>query len=161
MFHIPAHHAVAAPAAQVVADIAPAAHQAAVANPTRNIFVIVAAFPVEVQYHELPRVRVDSYVVEGATLQAAFERINDFADMVGAVEVFGSFISDVLICADNTHRREEQLSQWEHWSNGARRGELDQRATEQHIGWTLLHSGPESFRQRIDREFAERNPKFA
>ncbi|MFN9474656.1 hypothetical protein [Acidovorax sp.] len=120
----------------------------------RSIFKFVVAHPVDVQGHELPRVRVDNFLVEGEDLQAAFARIADYEGIVDATEIFGIETSHVLLTPSASLRREEPLNQWEHWSGMARRGELDTQ-------WQLLAEGPETFRQRLDRQFAERNPQFA
>ncbi|KGG86187.1 hypothetical protein P245_20940 [Comamonas thiooxydans] len=120
----------------------------------RKIFTIVAAHPVDVSSHELPRVRVDTFLVEGESLQAAFSEIAGYTGIVGATEVFGIECSCVMLTPSSKLQREEQLSQWEHWSGMARRGETDAK-------WCLLAEGEETFRQRCDRQFIERNPQFA
>lgn len=120
----------------------------------RSLFTFVAAHPVDVQASELPRVRVDSFLVEGDNLGAAFAQIEEFEGIVDATEVFGVEASQVLLTPSARLTREEQLSQWEHWSGMARRREAGAE-------WTLLAEGPETFRQRLDRQFAERNPQFA
>lgn len=120
---------------------------------TRRIFTLIAAYPVDVQEHELPRVRVDSYVVEGATVRDAYDRIKNWDGVSEATEVMGSEVTDLCICPTNTHRREESLQQWEHWSRM-----VDARAL---TGWSRLARGPESFRDRIARLFVERHPEFS
>ena len=113
------------------------------------IFTIVAAHPVDVQLNELPRVRVDSFIVEADSLFAAHELIADWEGIADATEVFGIENKGPLILTPaNTHRREEELAQWEHWSRMVAAREL--------APWQLLARGPESFRERIARQFAER-----
>ncbi len=119
----------------------------------RNIFTIVAAFPVDVAYHELPRVRVDTFVVEGPNLREAFEAIKEHVHIVGATEVFGVPLREIYIGPDMRLSREEKLEQWAHWPRLVQAGEFE--------GWELLAKGPESFDQRSDRLFAERHPEFA
>lgn len=120
----------------------------------RNLFTIIAAHPVSVQYHELPRVRVDSFLVEGETLYTAFAEIRQYEGIVNATEVFGIECKRVRLTPSTKMRREEQLAQWEHWSRMARSGETEAE-------WRLLAEGPETFRQKIEREFIERLPHFA
>lgn len=120
----------------------------------RNLFTIVAAHHVSVQCHELPRVRVDSFLVEGDSLNAAFAEIERYEGIVDATEVFGIECRRVMLTPTTKMQREEQLAQWEHWSRMARAGDTEAE-------WRLLAEGPETFRQRIDREFIERNPQFA
>lgn len=120
----------------------------------RKIFSIVAAHPVTLAIHELPRVRVNNCLVEGASLGEAFARIKDYPGLVGASEVFGLDCPDALITPTVRFHKDETLARWEHWSNLAKLGELD-------ADWQLLLSGPESFRQRLAREFLEENPQFA
>lgn len=120
----------------------------------RNMFTFIAAHPVSVQGHELPRVRVDSFMVEGDTLEEAFAEIAQYEGIVDATEVFGIECQRVMLTPSTKMQREEQLAQWEHWSRMVRSGETEAE-------WRLLAEGPETFRQRIDREFIERNPQFA
>lgn len=129
-------------------------HQQVLTHMPRKIFTIVAAHPVEVGWHELPRVRVDSFLVEGESLQAAFARVAPFEGVVGATEVFSIECSDVMLSPSTSMRREEGLREWLHWSGLVRRGELD-------AGWSLLAEGPESFSAREERVFAERCPHLA
>jgi len=121
---------------------------------TRKFFTIVAAHPVGVQSHELPRVRVDSFLVEGDSLNAGFAEIANFEGIVEAIEVFGVECRRVMLTPSTKMQREESLEHWEHWSRMARRGETE-------ADWRLLAEGPETFRQRMDRQFLERNPQFA
>lgn len=120
----------------------------------RNLFTIVAAHSVSVQCHELPRVRVDNFLVEGDSLNAAFAEIEKYEGVVDATEVFGIECRRVMLTPSTKMQREESLEQWEHWSRMARRGETE-------ADWRLLAEGPETFRQRMDRQFLERNPQFA
>lgn len=120
----------------------------------RNLFTIVAAHPVVVQCHELPRVRVDSFLIEGDSLEAAFAKIEKYEGIVDATEVFGIECQSVMLTPSTKMQREEPLTHWEHWSRMARAGDTEAE-------WRLLAEGQETFRQRIDREFIERNPQFA
>ena len=119
------------------------------------IFTIIAAHPVEVAYHQLPRVEVRAYILEGSSLQAAYEHIKDAKDIVDATEVMGVELAELCLSPNTMLRRQEQLDQWEHWSRYVTCGDKNERP------WTILASGTETFRQRIDREFAERHPQFA
>lgn len=120
----------------------------------RNLFTIIAAHPVSVQYHELPRVRVDSFLVEGETLNTAIAEIAQYEGIVDATEVFGIECQHIRLTPSNKMQREEQLAQWEHWSRMARSGDTEAE-------WRLLAEEPETFRQKIEREFIERLPHFA
>ena len=117
------------------------------------IFTIVAAHPVDVQSHELPRVRVDSYIVSADSLPAAYREIAEYESIVGATEVFGIRSDSLLITPTCTHRREEKLEQWQHWSRMVRIGRVG--------AWQLLANGAETFQHRQDRLFAERHPHLA
>lgn len=93
----------------------------------RNLFTIVAAHPVSVQCHELPRVRVrvDSFLVEGENLNAAFAEIEKYEGIVDATEVFGIECRRVMLTPTTKMQREEHLAQWEHWSRMARAGDTE------------------------------------
>lgn len=117
-----------------------------------RVFTIISVFPVDVHYHELPRVKVLTHVVSGgASLQAAYEEIAGWETVTGATEVFGVENAELSIDPRVQFVREEQLAQWEHWSRMVRKGQTE-------TNWCLLHAGPEPFRDRIDRLFIERNP---
>ncbi|MFN9470923.1 hypothetical protein [Acidovorax sp.] len=111
---------------------------------TRKIFTVIAAHPVKVHSCELPRVRVDNFLVEGASLAEAFEAISQYEGIVDATEVFGTECTQVMLSPTTVMRREESLAQWEHWGRMARAGELDAQ-------WTLLAEGSESFSERQER----------
>lgn len=117
----------------------------------RKIFTIIAAHPVDVKDHELPRVRVDQYVIEGKNLSEAFAGIKDFAGIVDATAVYGLECKCLLMTPDSAMRREETLSNWERWTTFVRKGEPGFGFPK----WQLLASGPETFQQRRDRQLAE------
>ncbi|WP_087865111.1 hypothetical protein [Comamonas thiooxydans] len=121
---------------------------------TRRIFTIVAAHPVDVQSHELPRVRVDTYLVEGDELKAAFGKIADYEGVVDATEVLGRELDHLVLTPITRLQKEETLEQWTHWRHLIDQGELED-------SWTPLARGPESFQQRRERKFAEANPHLA
>ena len=121
---------------------------------TRKLFTFVVAHPVNVQAHELPRVLESYYFLEGENLANAFARIADFEHVADATEVFGVESASVMITPLTRLQSEKPLTEWMHWSDLQRRGELD-------VQWTLLAEGPESFSERLERLFAERHPQFA
>lgn len=118
-----------------------------------SIICLVAVFPVDVQYHELPRVECREFIVEAKSVAAAYEEMSGWAQMVDATEVWGVKLRELCITPDRKHIRQEDLGTWEHWT----RWQLSDDST----GWKRVALGPETFRQRLDRQFAERHPEFA
>lgn len=110
----------------------------------RKIFTFVTAHPVNVEPHELPRVREGCYMLEGESLESAFAVIAEFEHVASATEVFGIECVNLLITPQSRLQYEKPLADWEHWSVMQRRGELDAK-------WTLMAEGEESFSQRQER----------
>ena len=121
---------------------------------TRKLFTFVVAHPVDVQAHDLPRVRESYYFLEGDNLEHAFATIADFEHVADATEVFGVECSRLMITPLTLLQSEKPLSDWQHWSDLQRRGELESK-------WMLMAEGPESFGQRQERLFVERFPQFS
>ena len=71
-----------------------------------------------------------------------------------ATEVFGVECSRLMITPLTLLQSEKPLSDWQHWSDLQRRGELESK-------WMLMAEGPESFGQRQERLFVERFPQFS